>query len=137
MKTKEEEKYNQSRRILSIYRLILSQRKITTNEVIVELLENFPGISKRSIQRDLKILADEGYIVSERKGSQSCWKIQNDKQAFRTPVIIRESELLSFHILKTYLKTFKGTTIEEDINKLSAKLETMAPGDVFIEEQLR
>jgi predicted DNA-binding transcriptional regulator YafY len=135
MKINEEEKYNQSRRILHIYRLFLTNRKMTANEVADAINEIFPDYSKRSIQRDLRILSDGGFITVRRKGGSSYWSISNNRSETGTPVNIRENELLSFHILKTYLKTFHGTTIEKDINELSRKLETLAPGNVFLEEQ--
>jgi hypothetical protein len=134
MKT-EEEKYNQARRILKIYRLFLRYRILTTKEVYVKIRRKFPETSDRSVQRDLKILSDEGYILLYSKGRYSYWSI-NKRAAHRTgSFYLKESELLSFHILKSYLNTFKGTTIADDIKELSGKLETMAPGEVVLEEQ--
>jgi predicted DNA-binding transcriptional regulator YafY len=134
MKT-EEEKYNQARRILKIYRLFLRYRILTTREVYVKIRRKFPETSDRSVQRDLKILSDEGYILLYSKCRYSYWSI-NKRAAHRTgSFYLKESELLSFHILKSYLNTFKGTTIADDIKELSGKLETMAPGEVVLEEQ--
>jgi len=131
----EDEKYSQARRILNIYRYFLSERKLTSKEVYIKIKRKFPGISDRSVQRDLKILCDEGYIILANQGKYSYWII-NKTAAHRTgSFFLKDSELLSFHILKSYLNTFKGTSIANDIKELSSKLETMAPGDVVLEEQ--
>ncbi|MBM2817134.1 MAG: hypothetical protein HW421_3896 [Ignavibacteria bacterium] len=135
MKTKEEEKYNQSRRILNIFRLFLTNRKMTVKEVINEINERFPDYSVRSIQRDMKILADEGYIELSKKGRVSIWSLCLSNDMVQMPFKLKESELLSFYILKAYLKTFAGTTIEKDINHLGELLETYAPGTVIMDEQ--
>lgn len=131
----EEEKNNQSKRILSIYRLFLSHRKLTSKEVFERISNNYEDVSTRSIQRDLRILAEEGFINLYKKGRYSYWLI-NKTNAIRTGSFnIKESEMLSFYILKSYLNTFKGTTIEGDIKDLSDKLESLAPGEVVMEEQ--
>jgi predicted DNA-binding transcriptional regulator YafY len=131
----EEEKYNQAHRILNIYRYFLSNRKLTTKEVFSKIKRKFDGVSERSVQRDLKILCDEGYINLLSRGKYSYWII-NKAAAHRTgSLYLKDSELLSFHILKSYLNTFKGTSIAKDIIELSSKLETMAPGEVILEEQ--
>lgn len=131
----ESERYTQARRILRIYRLFLSYRKLTTKDVSNKILEYYEEVSNRTIQRDLKILREEDFIVLEKKGKYSYWKI-NQTNTHRTESFnIRENELLSFYILKSYLNTFKGTSIEENITELSEKLETLAPGEVIMEEQ--
>ena len=131
----EEDKYNQARRILNIYKFFKTHRKMTSKEVISEIRETFPSYSDRSIQRDMKILADEGFIEVHKSGKNSIWNICKSNDNNSLPLKLRESELLSFHILKTYLKTFTGTSIEKDIEHLSEILETFAPGTVIMEEQ--
>jgi predicted DNA-binding transcriptional regulator YafY len=124
----------QARRTLTIYKLFLTNRTMTTSEVCQKMLERFGGISKRSIQRDLKILKDEEIIELIGSGSQCSWTIAKKNTTDKIPVKIRESELLSFYMLKAYLGTFRGTSIEKDLQVLSKKLETMAPGNIFMEE---
>mgnify|MGYP006293133197 FL=1 len=131
----ESEKYNQARRILNIYRLFLSNRILTTKDIFKKIREYYEDVSYRTIQRDLKILRDEDFIILDGKGKYSSWKI-NQINTHRTESFnIRENELLSFYILKSYLNTFKGTKIEENITELSDKLETLVPGEVIMEEQ--
>jgi predicted DNA-binding transcriptional regulator YafY len=125
----------QSRRVLAIYKLFLVNGTLTKSQVITELRDRFPDISNRSIQRDLRVLCDEGYIELEVKGRYSQWKLSTEGLPSALPMKIKQSELLSFYMLKAYLKTFQGTEIEEDINKLKDKLESYAPGSVWLEEQ--
>ena len=108
---------------------------MTSKEIISDISERFPNYSDRSIQRDLKILADEGFIEVSKKGRDSIWTVCQNKEMQSFPIKLRESELLSFHILKAYLKTFAGTSIEKDINHLGEILETYAPGSVIMKEQ--
>ncbi|MEI6090243.1 MAG: WYL domain-containing protein [bacterium] len=124
----------QARRTLTIYKMFLTERTMTTSEVCQKMLKRFGGISKRSIQRDLKILKDEGILELVGAGSQCSWTISKKNTYDKIPVKIRDSELLSFYMLKAYLGTFRGTTIESNLKELEKKLETMAPGDVFMEE---
>ncbi|OGV19317.1 MAG: hypothetical protein A2475_02555 [Ignavibacteria bacterium RIFOXYC2_FULL_35_21] len=131
----EENKSEQARRVLFIYSLFLRNIKLTINEVLDEINKEFGDVSKRSVQRDLQVLKDSDYIQSENKGRNSFWRLNRGKK-ITLPTQIKTSELLSFYILKAYLKTFKGTAIEEDINNLTKKLETLAPGDAILEETI-
>jgi predicted DNA-binding transcriptional regulator YafY len=131
----EENKSEQARRVLFIYNLFLRHIKLTTNQVLDEIIEEFGDVSKRSVQRDLQILKDADYIQSESKGRNSFWRLNRGKK-ITMPTQIKSSELLSFYILKAYLKTFKGTAIENDINNLTEKIESLAPGDAILEETL-
>lgn len=134
MKDMKEIDSEQARRTLTIYKMFLANRTMTTSEVCQKMLKRFGGISKRSIQRDLKILKDEDIIELIGSGSQCSWTIAKKNTSDKIPVKIRESELLSFYMLKAYLGTFHGTSIESDLQHLSKKLETMAPGTIFMEE---
>jgi predicted DNA-binding transcriptional regulator YafY len=125
----------QPRRILAIYKLFLRQGTLTKSQVVSELRERFPYISERSIQRDLRVLADENFIELEVKGKYSEWKLSREGLPSAMPLKIKQNELLSFYMLKAYLKTFKGTAIEADLNDLKNKLEPFAPGNVWLEEQ--
>jgi predicted DNA-binding transcriptional regulator YafY len=124
----------QARRTLTIYKMFLAERTMATSEVCRKMLKRFGGISKRSIQRDLKILKDEGILELVGSGSQCVWTIAKKNTYDRIPVTVRQSELLSFYMLKAYLGTFRGTTIESNLTELSKKLETLVPGTIFMEE---
>ncbi|TAL70512.1 MAG: WYL domain-containing protein [Bacteroidetes bacterium] len=130
-----EEKSEQARRVLIIYNLFLRDIKLTSNVVLEKINEEFGDVSKRSVQRDLQVLKDSDYIQSENKGRNSFWRLNRGKK-ITLPTQIKTSELLSFYILKAYLKTFKGTEIENDINSLTAKIESLAPGDAILEDAL-
>lgn len=133
---KEVDKFYQSRRILNILRLFQKNITLTTTEILDMLNDKFAGISKRSIQRDLKVLEDEGLIELEKRGQASVWKLIKNRKFQRPPINISGNEILSFYMLKAYISTFEGTTIEKDIKKLSDKIENLAPGDVFLEDTL-
>ncbi len=124
----------QARRTLTIYKMFLENRIMTTKEVCQKMMKRFGGISKRSIQRDLKILKDEGLLDLEGSGTQSTWTISKKNTYDKIPVKVRQSELLSFYMLKAYLGTFRGTTIESNLQELAKKLETLVPGTIFMEE---
>jgi predicted DNA-binding transcriptional regulator YafY len=132
----EDDKYEQARRVLMILGLFQNHIVLKTTEIIDLLIKRFGGISKRSVQRDLEILRDEELIILEGRGRESKWKFIKSKKLKSAPLKISGDELLSFYMLKAYLATFKGTSIEKDIEKLTSKIENFAPGDVFLEETL-
>ena len=47
--------------------------------------------------------------------------------------IIQPNELISLYILKSYLKSFKHTSIESNLINVIEKIEIQAPGDILIE----
>lgn len=133
---KEADKFYQSRRTLNILRLFQKNITLTANEILDLINDKFAGISKRSIQRDLKILEDEGLIELDKRGKASVWKLMRGVNLQIPHVKVSGDEMLSFYMLKAYIATFEGTTIENDLKKLSDKIENLAPGDVFLENTL-
>lgn len=136
MKTSDVSGFEQARRVLSILKLFQKNVKLTTNEVLDLISAEYKYLSKRSTQRDLKILSDEGYIENIGHGQNSYWRQVKEKSLIAPPVIIKTEELLSFYLLKAYLKTFRGTEIEDEVNNLTEKIEFLAPGSAIIEETL-
>jgi predicted DNA-binding transcriptional regulator YafY len=132
----EDDKYDQARRVLMILGLFQKHIVLKTSEILVMINDRFGGISKRSVQRDLEILKNEDLIVLEGRGRESKWKYNKSNKIKSSPLKISGDEMLSFYMLKAYLATFKGTSIENDIVKLTSKIENFAPGDVFLEDTL-
>lgn len=124
----------QVKRVLRILKLLSSNRGLTSSEIFDYLKEECKEVSMRSVQRDLKILLDDGYVEKYKSGKVTTWKLQKLTTVGLQSKSIRESEMISFYILKAYISTFKGTTIENDVNALAEKLESMAPGTVFLED---
>jgi predicted DNA-binding transcriptional regulator YafY len=130
-----EDSGEQTRRILKIlsifHRLVECDRK----EIQEILSEEFPSVSDRTMQRDLKLLEEENYIEKIGSGPATKWRfIKPTFDADKTPPTIKTDELLSFYMLKGYLNAFQGTQIEKEINSLANKLEILAPGSPYFEE---
>jgi predicted DNA-binding transcriptional regulator YafY len=134
MSKKSMESSQQVRRILMALKLLSSKNGMTSIEVFDQLKDDCKEVTIRSIQRDLKILLDDGYVDKRKTGKQTIWKLKKHTPIDFSPKNIRESELISFYILKAYINTFRGTTIEKDLNELANKLESMVPGAVFLED---
>lgn len=134
MRKKNLDSSQQVRRILRILRLLSSNNNMTSLEIFDYLIEDCKEVSIRSIQRDLKVLLDDGYLDKRKSGKATFWKLKKHSNIDFSPKNIRESEMISFYILKAYISTFRGTTIETDLNELATKLESMVPGAVFLED---
>ncbi len=109
-------------RLFKIFDL-LSNRKLTSTEIFDKLIENDFKLAKRTLQRDLEWLRDNEYIKQSKVSSKQVWEIIHKNSELDVPVKISGSEFLSFCILKNYLKSFKGTEIEADINTLQLVIE--------------
>ena len=132
----EKEKYEQARRVLLILRFFEQKKELTTAQVLDLINNRFGGISERSIQRDLQILKEEDLIEQTGRGNESIWKLRTNSLIKTSPANLSGDEMLSFYMLKAYLSTFKGTSIESELSKLTKKIEKLAPGDVFLENTL-
>ena len=122
---------NQPTRILKLVELLSSGRGFTVNDIY----QYHNGeITKRSLQRDFKILeqSDIPMEVNKRKNNEYEWQFTRDYVGMLKP-IFNENHLFSLYILKSYLKTFKGTSIEKSIYDLILIIEKKAPGDIFID----
>ena len=94
------------------------------------------GVTIRQIQRDLRAIEQSGVpLQSTRIGKNIRWSIPREYRGL-TPISITEHEVLSLHLLKGLLANFKSTRIDVDLQKLLRKLERLAPGTVFIAEEL-
>ncbi len=125
----------QARRVLGIIKLLETKYQMSSMDLVHTLSDEYEPVTLRSIQRDLKVVRDAGFIERLRDGKNSVWRLARHSPIDNRQSIIRTNELLSFYLLKAFMKTFKGTSIAKDLDELSKKLEAMAPGDVFPEEQ--
>lgn len=122
-------------RILFILRQFNKQGKLTVNELAVIFDNEGIEVEKKSIQRDLKLLHEQGLISFYNKhGNMKVWELVKAIKTTFPSVQLLKDDINSYHILKAYLKNFKNTPIEEGIIQLEKKLEKLAPGDAFASE---
>lgn len=124
----------QANRIIKIQELFKFNESYTSDKILNELREYYPDLTLRTVQRDLKILAENDIICYERINKEFLWRKTERITVSQAPLQISSNEMLSFYALKAYLKTFKGTQIENDIATLTNKIEHFAPGEVYLEE---
>jgi predicted DNA-binding transcriptional regulator YafY len=125
-------------RCLRIVTLLSSGRRLSTSEIADELAKHTDDkvVTIRQIQRDLRSIEEAGIpLVDTREGTSIRWSIPHHARLTQ-PLSIEDHELLSLHILKGALVSFKGTQIEHDVEKLARKLEKVAPGKVFLQEEV-
>ena len=133
-------KMNKTERILWILDYYRPGEKLTASDVKSKInkkiKEDYPDdyeeyeISLRTIQRDLQDLEKLYKIekLDKKDNRETVWIRVED---FQKKKHFRENELLSFHILKAYLKNFENTVIDEGIRELFNQLEEIVPGEVF------
>lgn len=122
------------RRTVRILSLLSSGNKLTTGE-IAERIEEYDDekvVTLRQIQRDLRAIVEAGIPLQETIHGRSIQWSMPALNRVLPPLSIDESELLSLHMLKGTLATFKGTRVERDVRSLAKKLETLVPGRVFM-----
>lgn len=127
----------QAHRILFIYRKLLEGEEIISTQLQDIISEEIEIVSIRTIQRDLRLLQTiDPSIVCRSNGKELIWYIPKEfripKQIFR----FTSNEVLAFYFLKAYLKTFKGTIIEEEVKRLLKKIEELAPKEAVIDETI-
>mgnify|MGYP006284149727 CR=1 FL=1 len=132
----ENSKTEQAKRVVYIFRELLKGRKMTVKEAMIELIEEFGiEISQRTVQRDFRILQSAIPILEQYKeGRNVYWSLSPIYKNPSNFMFIETNELLSFHLLKAHLKTFKGTLFEKETEDLQEKLEKLAPGEVFLDD---
>ncbi len=126
------------RRTVRILSMLSSGNAFTTAEIAlrVSALEDDKEVSIRQIQRDLRTMTEAGVpLVESRDGRSIRWSMPSGSRMLQ-PLSINSGELLSLHILKGALTSFRGTRVEHDVDRLMRKLEKIAPGTVFMREDL-
>lgn len=118
---------------------MLSNGQALSTSDMADRLADIPGekpVSIRQIQRDMRSLEEAGVpLHTKREGTRLLWFIPQHAR-LATCLTVHDSELLSLHVLKGALGAFRGTRIESDIDKLLRKLERLAPGAVYLDEDL-
>lgn len=129
---------NQVHRIIRILALLSTGERITAAEIQERLHTEgeLRDVSLRQIQRDLKeIEAANVPLRCERDGRELRWSMPSEYRNL-VPISVSKHEVLALHLLKGALQNFKGTRIETDVNRLREKLERLAPGTVFLQEDV-
>lgn len=130
------EKSDQGKRLLLIYRKLLQGRAMTSR-YIIEMLKKELGsdCSIRTVQRDVRLIQEFDTLVErEKRGKEYFWKYSTvNTNRYAMIEKFWNSEPLAFYLLKAQLKKFSGTKIEKETNKIIAKLEKFAPGDILID----
>lgn len=121
-------------RILSI---LSGGRKLSTQEIIRKFAEDgLPEVTQRQIQRDLRAIEQAGVpLVSERTGREQRWYVSTSYRGLQ-PITITSQQILSLHLLKGALGAYRNTRIDRDIERLQKSLEKVAPGTVFLRQDV-
>ncbi len=120
---------SQIQRIIKILEQFSMARKLSASE----LYDMFEGsVSLRTIQRDINAILNAGIpLISEKRlRREHAWSFPRDYRRMLPPVI-KENEILSLYILKSYLKEFRNTAVASSLESVIDKLERMIPGDIF------
>lgn len=126
----------QAKRIVFMLKKLQDGNRLTANELLEMINKEFDTVSLRTIQRDLRVLEEcETAVDVLSEGKSNRYYIP---RMMRRGVAMRieSNDLLSFHILKAHLKTFKGTMIEEHTKHLSQQLDEYFPYNAFETESL-
>lgn len=122
---------NQISRIIKILELFSMGHRLSCNDI----REHFDReVSLRTIQRDIAAIQEAEIPLrrSRNLGKEICWFFPSNYRKMVLPNI-QPGEMLALYILKAYLKTFRGTSIEQDIGSLLEKIENLSPGDVYLD----
>ncbi|MEJ5245348.1 MAG: WYL domain-containing protein [Bacteroidota bacterium] len=128
---------DQAQRIVFLLKKLQMGNKYTTSEAYEMICKEFGPHSLRTVQRDMLLLQKcEPTVNATRVGKEHLWFIPKEIRKAEAMMRIDNNEILSFYILKAHLKTFSGTVIEDDINRLVDKLEKFAPEEIYAPESL-
>lgn len=116
-------------RALKIVRFLSIYGRQTTTEICMKIKSDpdMRPVSLKQIQRDVKDLEMVQILQKEGNGT---WSVRKDSRNL-LPLRYDENELLSLHVLKSYLTHFEGTSIGKDAAELMRKIEGVAQGEVF------
>lgn len=127
----------QAHRILFIYRKLLEGEEIVSSQLQDLISEEIEIVSIRTVQRDLRLLQKlDPSIVCRARGKELIWYIPKEFRIPKPVARFSSNEVLAFYFLKAHLKTFKGTIIEDEVQKLINKIEELAPKEAVLEETI-
>lgn len=125
-------------RIVKILTKLSGGRSLTPSEIVDQLHDEreLKQVSLRQIQRDLNNIESAGVpLVVTSDGKEQRWSLPSSYRSL-APLTISKNEIVSLHILKGALGALQNTRVQKDLVRLKAKLESYAPGDVFMDESL-
>ena len=124
-------------RCMRILTLLSSGRKHSCRELQQDLAAKTDReVTIRQIQRDMRAIEQAGVpIMQERSGREQRWYVPASYRSLQ-PLAISDNEVLALHLLKGALGAFRNTRVHNDVERLQRKLERMAPGTVFLQEDL-
>lgn len=126
----------QAKRLVYLLKKFQNGAKLSAMEVHNVICEEFGKVTLRTVQRDLRVLIEsEPAMAIDKDGRTALYYIPRTLRP-AAPVRLESHDLLSFHVLKAHLKTFKKTVIEEHANRLYSQLEELAPYSVVDSESL-
>lgn len=127
----------QARRVIYIVNRLFMGQQLTVNELHKHFVKEYPELTKRTLQRDMKLIQEIiPFLEDNRHGREINWKIPRKLIFGARSKYLSTSEILSLYFLKTYLRLFKGTVIEEQVDILTKKIEEMAPEDIVPAETI-
>ncbi|OGU58165.1 MAG: hypothetical protein A2X64_06875 [Ignavibacteria bacterium GWF2_33_9] len=133
---KEQENNLQARRVTYITNQLMQGKTLTVKGLHEHFVKEYSTLTTRTIQRDLRLIQEIiPTLEDSKKGRQNLWKIPR-RFLTNKGSYLSANELLSIYFLKAYLKLFKGTIIEEQVNILTEKIEKMAPDDIISNDVL-
>ena len=114
--------YSQAARVQSILRMLGVSQGITLGE----LAEVF-GVTKRTIQRDLRALEDSGYpIFTDTIEGSTYWKLE---PSFKNipPIAFSQNELMALYFSRKLLTSLQTSPLHTDIKSAFKKIESALP----------
>jgi predicted DNA-binding transcriptional regulator YafY len=122
--------YSQIQRCIKILQLLSTHKYVTTSQ----LEERFHfSVSRRTLQRDLIVLSDVGIpLITEKiQANENAWSLMDSFKSF-IPIPLDTDEFLALQLLKSNLTLFNKTKIQDDVKKLSQKIDQLLPENLFI-----
>ena len=122
---------SQIQRMIKILQILSIGRKVTTKELRRRFDET---VSLRTLQRDMLALSDSGVpLVSEKlTANENTWYLMDHFKQF-IPIPLEINEYLAMEMLKANLSILKNTSIENDVEKLTKKIEQILPDELFLQ----
>lgn len=130
------ERFDQARRLVFMFKRFQAGYRYTAKEMQYEILKmNYGSYSLRTIQRDLQLLESiETSLDKKRESKEYLWYIPKDR--IRSNLFLLNNELISLYLLKAHIKTFNGTFVDNELERILTSLENRIPGDIFTGKNL-
>ena len=139
---KETDKYQQSRNILRAYSLIATKGVVSLNEIseylYPDLNEESRKTKHRSVQRIADILVQEMFIqkIIRPRNQGNLYKFNKQIEIRSSGQKLTSGEILSFNFVKAFMKGFEDTTLADDFENLSNKIDAISPDEFLPEDSI-